>query len=110
MGHNAWFKPRNINDEVLIEKMNLTADYIYNRVGYDDIVRIYKFFINNPDKSKRYLYDDSSNDNLNRRTKDHIWRNYKKDARSKAMSSLGELHIENVRMLYSHVNTNAHGV
>jgi hypothetical protein len=74
--------------------MNLSADYIYHRVGYEDIKRIYNYFINNDDipyKNKRYLYDNELNSNLERRTKDQIWRSYMKKQRTKAIHNIVDL-------------------
>jgi hypothetical protein len=97
MGNNDGVKPRNLYDEVLIDKMNLTADYIYNRIGYNNAVRIYHYFMYHPDNSKRWLYDNESNSHLNQRTLDHIWRNYQIEERKKSLFLIGELLEESKR-------------
>jgi len=76
--------------------MNLSADYIYNRIGYEDIKRIYKYFSNNQVNRdcKNYLYYDDINENLDMGAKDHIWRNYMKTQRTTSVRVIVELMSE----------------
>jgi hypothetical protein len=101
-----------VTDKKLCNEMGVTKTYLKIYDNRLTIERIYFAFkgMANTKKKKSYLYDSRFNSNLTERNKDYIWQKYQAVRQEETLYSLGELHIENVRMLYSHVQTNAHGV
>jgi hypothetical protein len=101
-----------VSKKVLIENMGVPKHYLLSLENRKTIDRIYRAFNKkrNDREKKKYLYTSYTNSHLTERNKDYIWQKYQAVRQEETLYSLGELHIENVRMLYSHVQTNAHGV
>jgi hypothetical protein len=101
-----------VTDKKLCNEMGVTKTYLKIYDNRSTIERIYFAFkgMETTKKKKSYLYDSRFNSNLTERNKDYIWQKYQAVRQEETLYSLGELHIENVRMLYNHVQTNAHGV
>jgi hypothetical protein len=99
-------------EEILIEFMGVSKSYLLDSERKENLKRIYVAFkkYKTARRCKEYLYNSISNEHLTERNKDYIWQKYQAVRQEETLYSLGELHIENVRMLYSHVSTNAHGV
>jgi hypothetical protein len=99
-------------EEILIEFMGVSKSYLLDSERKENLKRIYVAFkkYKTTRRCKEYLYNSYSTKHLTERNKDYIWQKYQAVRQEETLYSLGELHLENVRMLYSHVNTNAHGV
>jgi transcriptional regulator with XRE-family HTH domain len=82
----------------LLEDMNLTNNFISDKIDYKDIVRIYEFFKSNPDNSKRYLYYHRYNDHLDITVKNHIWRKRNQDSTFIGMYNIGQFREESKRV------------
>jgi hypothetical protein len=105
MGHR-------VTDKKLCNEMGVTKTYLKIYDNRTTIERIYFAFkdMATTKKKKSYLYDSRFNSYLTERNKDYIWQKYQAVRQEETLYSLGELHIENVRMLYNHVQTHSHGV
>jgi hypothetical protein len=101
-----------VSKKVLIENMGVPKHYLLPLENRKTIDRIYRAFKKKKDdeQRKKYLYYSYTNSHLTERNKDYIWQKYQAVRQEETLYSLGELHIENIRMLHSHVQTNAHGV
>jgi transcriptional regulator with XRE-family HTH domain len=82
----------------LLEDMNLTNNFINDKIDYKDIVRIYEFFKSNPDNSKRYLYYHRYNDHLDITVKNHIWRKRNQDSTFIGMYKINQFREESKRV------------
>jgi hypothetical protein len=103
---------RIISNKKLCKEMGVPKHYLLNLSSRKNLERICIAFRKKKDdkQCKKYLYNSISNVHLTERNKDYIWQKYQAVRQEETLYSLGELHIENIRMLYSHVKTNAHGI